>query len=62
DGTYLGFYVHYDGYLEGVGHTLKHYYSSREKVKELIDKKVPLSALGCWNGENGVHFLYILFN
>lgn len=49
DGTYLGFYVHYDGYLEGVGHTLKHYYSSREKVKELIDKKVPLSALGCWN-------------
>ncbi|WP_239710659.1 hypothetical protein [Mammaliicoccus sp. E-M21] len=49
DGTYLGFYVHYDGYPEGVGETLYNHYSNREKVKKLIDEKCPLSALGKLN-------------
>lgn len=49
DGKYLGFYVHYDGNLEGVGDTLYNYYRNREKVKELIDKKCALSSLGRLN-------------
>lgn len=49
DGTYLGFYVHYDGYLEGVGDTLYNHYSNLQKVKELIDKKCALSTLGRLN-------------
>lgn len=46
DGTYLGTYIHYDGYIEGVGKTLFDYYKDREKVAELLNKKRFLSCLG----------------
>lgn len=46
DGKFLGIYVHYDGYIEGVGKTLFEHYKQREKTYELINKKVALSSLG----------------
>lgn len=35
-GRYGGIYCHFDGYLEGVGDTLKEHYSDPAKVKALI--------------------------
>lgn len=37
DGTYRRIYVHWDGYLEGVGKTLREVFNTDAKVKELID-------------------------
>lgn len=33
---YSGVYCHWDGYLEGVGHTLRDHYTDDKKVQELI--------------------------
>lgn len=46
DGTYIGIYVHLDGYIEGVGKTLFEHYQNRLKVWELIKAKKPLHCLG----------------
>lgn len=46
DGTFMGIYVHLDGYIEGVGRTLVEYYQDREKIGELIQAKMPLRCLG----------------
>ncbi|MFF0676873.1 hypothetical protein ACFYSI_13200 [Staphylococcus xylosus] len=46
NGEFLGIYVHYDGYIEGVGKTLFEHYKSRDKTYELLDKKLALSSLG----------------
>lgn len=49
---YQGVYCHSDGYLEGVGYTLRDHYSDDKKVKELIslghlsvlgDRALPIS-------------------
>ena len=37
DGTVSSIYCHWDGYPEGVGTTLKNYYSDRDLLNELID-------------------------
>lgn len=36
DGSITSIYVHFDGYLGGVGHTLSEYYRDRTKVEGLI--------------------------
>lgn len=36
DGTIASIYCHFDGYLEGVGKTLRENYASTEKVEQLI--------------------------
>ena len=36
-GIYKSIYVHFDGYLSGVGHTLFKHYNSFEKAKELVE-------------------------
>lgn len=36
DGSYFGIYCHYDGYPEYNGAILAEYYSTREKVEELL--------------------------
>lgn len=46
NGKYLGIYVHYDGYIEGVGKTLLNHYQDRQKTYELLNKKRFLSCLG----------------
>jgi|SRR5699024_1669336 len=46
NGEFIGIYVHYDGYIEGVGKTLFEYYKDRNKVAELLSKKRFLSCLG----------------
>lgn len=46
DGNFLGTYIHYDGYIEGVGKTLFENYSSRQKTAQLLNKKRFLSCLG----------------
>ncbi|MFG0935014.1 hypothetical protein ACF91D_30610 [Staphylococcus sp. 231237_7MaSpsaltlick] len=46
NGEFLGIYVHYDGYIEGVGETLFEHYKSRDKTYELLDKKLALGSLG----------------
>jgi len=33
----LAMRVHFDGYLTGVGHTLLHYYTTIDKVEDLIE-------------------------
>lgn len=35
-GKITGVYCHYDGYLEGVGDTLKNHYTNPDKIHELI--------------------------
>ena len=35
-GKIAGVYCHYDGYLEGVGDTLKNHYTNPDKIHELI--------------------------
>ncbi len=37
NGTYRKIYVHWDGYLEGVGKILRNVFNTDAKVKELID-------------------------
>ena len=37
DNHVLCIYCHWDGYLDGVGYVLKHYYTTKEKVQQLID-------------------------
>jgi len=37
DGTVKQSYCHWDGYLEGVGATLKEFYNTEEKVEALVD-------------------------
>lgn len=37
EGKYRGVYNHFDGYLSGIGMTLKNYYSNYEKVEQLIE-------------------------
>lgn len=46
NGQFLGIYIHYDGYIEGVGNTLLDHYGSRKKTFELLNKKRFLSCLG----------------
>lgn len=46
NGTFKGVYVHYDGYLEGVGQNLLDNYQDREKVQRLIDIAKPIASLG----------------
>lgn len=46
NGEYLGIYIHYDGYIEGVGKTLFEHYGNRQKTSELLNKKRFLSSLG----------------
>lgn len=46
DGTYKGVYVHWDGYIEGVGYTLHKYYQNPDKTAQLIDRQKHLSSLG----------------
>ena len=36
DGTVTGVYCHYDGYLDGVGATLKAYYTTVRQVLDLV--------------------------
>lgn len=48
-----GIYVHYDGYIEGVGAMLHLAYQDRAKVKRLIDQEKPLVTLGA-TGESFV--------
>lgn len=38
DGSILQVYCHFDGYLEGVGETLKKYYSSYDDVLALVKR------------------------
>lgn len=49
NGYYLGIYVHFDGYIEGVGHILESYYKDRQKLYKLISNKHPISVLGVEN-------------
>jgi hypothetical protein len=37
DGTIRSIYSHWDGYIDGVGATLKEHYTSAEKINQLID-------------------------
>ncbi len=37
DGSVNSIYCHFDGYPEGVGTTLKDYYSDRDKLQQLIE-------------------------
>lgn len=46
NGQYKGIYIHYDGYIEGVGAMLHLAYQDRAKVKRLIDQEEPLANLG----------------
>lgn len=46
NGQYKGIYIHYDGYIEGVGAMLHLAYQDRAKVKRLIDQEKPLANLG----------------
>lgn len=46
NGEYKGIYVHYDGYVEGVGAMLHLAYQDRAKVSKLINNEKPLSNLG----------------
>ena len=46
NGEYKGIYVHYDGYIEGVGAMLHLAYQDKAKVKRLIDQEKPLANLG----------------
>lgn len=46
NGQYKGIYVHYDGYIEGVGAMLHLAYQDRAKVSKLINNEKPLSNLG----------------
>ena len=46
NGYYKGIYVHYDGYIQGVGAMLHHAYQDRAKVSKLINNEKPLSNLG----------------
>jgi hypothetical protein len=36
DGTVAGIYCHYDGYIDGVGKTLRTHYTTTGKVKKLL--------------------------
>lgn len=36
DGKYKAIYCHWDGYIEGVGETLKEFYNTPEKVEQLL--------------------------
>lgn len=42
---YRGIYVHFDGYLKGVGHTLLDHYKTKKKILELL-KLGDLKTLG----------------
>lgn len=46
NGQYKGIYIHYDGYVEGVGQMLHFAYQDRTKVSKLINNEKPLSNLG----------------
>lgn len=46
NGQYKGIYIHYDGYVEGVGQMLHFAYQDKAKVSELINNEKPLSNLG----------------
>jgi hypothetical protein len=37
DGTVEAVYCHFDGYLKGVGKTLKEYFATQAKAEELVD-------------------------
>lgn len=49
NGEYIGIYVHYDGYIDGVGYILEEYYKDKSKIHELILNKQPLTGLGVEN-------------
>ncbi|PTI73835.1 hypothetical protein BU064_13115 [Staphylococcus succinus] len=49
NGYYLGIYVHFDGYIEGVGKILENYYKERQKMYKLISNKQPITSLGVEN-------------
>ena len=53
NGEYKGIYVHYDGYVEGVGAMLHLAYQDRAKVSKLINQEKPLVNLGA-TGESFV--------
>lgn len=53
NGQYKGIYVHYDGYVEGVGAMLHLAYQDRAKVSKLINQEKPLVNLGA-TGESFV--------
>ena len=44
-GGFHGIYVHWDGYPEGVGETLRKHYTDSEKINQLLDLG-DISALG----------------
>jgi hypothetical protein len=50
DGTVETIYCHFDGYIDGVGKTLFHYYYTENKVRELLTLG-SLSSLGSLIGE-----------
>ena len=64
DGTFEGIYVHFDGYVEGVGNTLEHFYATESRARELTATHTPLSSLGASpqckedNDENGFKLFY----
>jgi hypothetical protein len=67
DGTVKHSYVHYDGYVDGVGITLAHHYGKIDKVEELLSfgnmsflaqKVHPDGIHNFENPENGVTVFY----
>ena len=50
NGTVTGVYCHFDGYLDGVGATLREHYTDRGKVRRLVELG-SLSSLGRDIGE-----------
>ncbi|KAF1294216.1 hypothetical protein [Candidatus Enterococcus leclercqii] len=46
DGTFLGIYCHWDGYIDGVGAILYKHYQNPEKIQQVIDQGKGLSCLG----------------
>lgn len=61
DGTFEGIYCHWDGYIDGVGATLAHHYTSEEKVRLLISLGV-ISSLkkytGHWQSANSLNHTF----
>lgn len=49
-GKIVGVYCHYDGFLDGVGHVLKKYYTDPAKIRALVELG-SLSSLGAKLGE-----------
>lgn len=61
DGTFEGIYCHWDGYIDGVGATLAHHYTSEAKVRLLISLGA-ISSLekytGHWQSANSLNHTF----